>query len=209
MRIFEIPSRAWSAIACACCSILLSSCAPQMLQGLEQTANAADDAVFTAVVDTLIVDTSFARGRNSWLTIDHRPLRRDESVGAVTQESFAATSPAELATRLAILREHGIKSGDATFPDNCPGISAPMPTASNPSHQGCPKEGRFVIAVAHPRNAPATMSQGDANPRIRIVRVILASLGAGGIGGEVRDYVLEGMGREWKVSSWRRLNYIE
>jgi hypothetical protein len=41
------------------------------------------------------------------------------------------------------------------------------------------------------------------------VRVILAGIGPKGISADLRDYVLEGAGTEWRVIHWKRIGFWE
>lgn len=120
--------------------------------------------------------------------------------------AFAPVSPAEIEARRAIVQNLGLKSGDAAFPANCAGTL--VPTDPSRSHAGCPSTSRLVAALGLPRVGDAT-ERSNSNARFRTVRVIVADIGREGISAEIRDYVLDGSGAQWKVVRMKLLGYWE
>jgi hypothetical protein len=142
------------------------------------------------------------------LYVDPRPIREDASVLSTEQRAFVPVSSVVLSRRLGIMSRLGLDSGDATFPNGCPGVMTPR-TSSSPAPLECPQTARYVAAVGLTRVGDNDSTATTADPASRSVRVVLAGIGPAGISAEVRDYVLTFLASKWTVVRMTVRGFVE
>ena len=187
-------------------AMLLCACAAPHNGSLAPVVPSSGTATFAAVLRALLSDTSFTVRP---IVADPRPLLGDDAVTSVEATSFAPVPAAEVAARRATMRELGVEAGDASFPPGCGGLLVLPASPSDPVHAGCPATGRLVVAVGLPRIGDRTTDAPEVGARRRTVWVILAGIWPKGISADLRDYVLEGAGTEWRVIHWKRIGFWE
>lgn len=165
------------------------------------------DQAFELVVRSLAQDSAY-RGAKGSLQVDVRPFRPDANTWQ-GQSPFATDAP-EVAEdrRRAVLRELGMTVGDARFPVACAGVMV-LDAPGEDSHRGCPRTSRVVAAIGLPQMRRPDGLLATDDPRAQIVRVVIAGIGPGGISAELRDYVLESSGQQWRVARVAKLGYLE
>lgn len=183
-------------------ALLLTGCASPSPAVSQDVAPAGDAAAFATVVAALRARAPDAEK----LRVDPRPI--DHGAATVIADELLRALPGELDARRAVIRSLGLRDGDATFPANCAGtLSIDVPGTRG--HDGCPQAWRTVAAIS--RAVPYLPEPRDSLPagKFWAARVILVTIGPGGINAQSSDYILSRPVGRWTLEKTLVRGYWE
>jgi hypothetical protein len=176
-----------------------------------------DSSVFVAIVRSLDGYEAFQRGGG--VQVDPQPLTDSTEwsgwaggAGGLAAAwsprpgtgRTASTSEVTNARR-SMLRDLGVRIGDAKRPEGCGGIMIPY-SPSDEAHRRCPKDVRVVASIGVPRD---TTESGSTSRQLTTTRVAVLEVGPTGFSLVYLDYTLEATAAGWKLVHSRVVGFVE